>query len=179
MAINKCENGHYYDSEKYDICPHCGKKDVATPASGDVVVESKQERIALGGSRPDSGEEKTIGLFVKSKGADPVVGWLVCVAGKERGRDYRIFSGRNFVGRSAKMQIYIPDDPEVSRENHCSIVYEPIKKEFLIAPGTGTGTFLNGERLDSAKKLKNGDKIEIGGITLDFVPYCGEGRNWN
>ena len=23
MKLRKCENGHFYDEEKYDSCPHC------------------------------------------------------------------------------------------------------------------------------------------------------------
>lgn len=25
MDLTKCNNGHYYDAEKYDECPHCKK----------------------------------------------------------------------------------------------------------------------------------------------------------
>ncbi|MDR2933202.1 MAG: FHA domain-containing protein, partial [Oscillospiraceae bacterium] len=125
------------------------------------------------------GEEKTVGIYKKTKGIDPVTGWLVCVGGDERGRDYRLHTGRNFVGRSYKMQICIADDPEVSRENHCSVVFEPIKSVFMLVPGTGTATYLNGERLDGALVIKKGDMIQIGGSQMEFIPYCGEGKNWD
>lgn len=42
---------------------------------------------------------QTIALVQKEMGIDPVVGWLVCISGAEKGRDYRIHSDNNFIGR--------------------------------------------------------------------------------
>lgn len=62
---------------------------------------------------------------MKKVGIDPVVGWLVCIKGPSRGRDYRIRSGRNGIGRSDAMDVPIAGDDTVSRENHAFLVYEP------------------------------------------------------
>ena len=35
---------------------------------------------------------------------DPVVEWLVCIDGPEKGRDYRIRSGNNYIGRSQDIE---------------------------------------------------------------------------
>lgn len=28
MNLKRCENGHFYDADRYDCCPHCGKTDM-------------------------------------------------------------------------------------------------------------------------------------------------------
>lgn len=176
MAIIKCGQGHFYDSSKHSSCPHCRDGSAVSVQAPGIAVEALSGGTAVGSAF--GGDEKTVSLYRKTRGVDPVTGWLVCVSGKERGRDYRLHTGRNFVGRSYAMQISIPDDDEISRENHCSVVYEPNKGVFLLVAGLGTNTYHNGIRLDSSAELRGGDNITIGSTDLEFVPYCGEGRRW-
>ena len=62
----------------------------------------------------DLDDEVTVALVKKESGIDPVCGWLVCISGADIGRDYRIKTERNFVGRSANMDIMINGDAYVS-----------------------------------------------------------------
>jgi hypothetical protein len=79
---------------------------------------------------------------------DPVVGWLVCVAGPDKGRDYRIHAERNFIGRGADMDIAVAGDEQISRKNHAVISYNPKRHTFTIAPGDSHGlTYLNDDEL--------------------------------
>ena len=55
----------------------------------------------------DDDDEVTVALVSKSSGIDPVCGWLVCVEGPDKGRDFRIKTERNFIGRSTSMDIVI------------------------------------------------------------------------
>ena len=48
----------------------------------------------------------------------PVCGWLVCIEGARVGMDYKIFKGKNFVGRGDAMDIQILGDNEINRKNH-------------------------------------------------------------
>ncbi len=207
MAVIKCENSHYYDSSKYSECPHCksGTPDQSKSPLGmerqieDMMTIAKysqnihispqvskssaydnEKTVNMQLSAPSAvrGEEKTVGLFKKTMKMDPVVGWLVCVSGNEKGRDYRIHSGRNFVGRSHKMDICIVDDEGISRENHCSIIYDPKGNTFILMPGEGTSTFLNGEFADKSAFLTENCLIKMGESEFYFVPYCKEGRVW-
>ena len=183
MAVIKCNNGHFYDDAKFEVCPHCAKErngnaldfaDEKTVAkiSRDKAMEDLTQYIGT------DGDEKTISIFTKRAGADPVVGWLVCEDGAEKGRDYRIHSGRNFVGRVDKMDVVVKDDPEITREDHCSVVYDPKTGSFMLAPGHGTITFLNGEHLGQPKEVCEGDVIEIGSSKFVFIPFCKGGRKW-
>ena len=133
MAIVQCENGHYYDDEKYTACPHCGEEGGEDSSTMSFVEEEElaHDKLAV----MAGGGEKTVGFFQGRIKLDPVVGWIVCTEGPERGRDYRIHVGRNFVGRSYKMDISIIDDKAISRENHCSLVYDPMHGDFILVPG--------------------------------------------
>jgi hypothetical protein len=69
-------------------------------------------------------------------GIDPVVGWLVCIEGPDRGRDYRIHTERNFIGRAPTMDIAITGDPAISWDNQAVLSYNPRRHTFRLAPGT-------------------------------------------
>jgi len=124
-------------------------------------------------------EGKTVGMYVKNQGIDPVVGWLVCINGKDRGKDYKIRAGRNSVGRSENNDIQISGDPSISRENHATIVFDPKKNQFRVIAGDGRGiVYLNGESVDLVSELKERDQIEIGETMLLFIPLCTDKFSW-
>lgn len=196
MAITRCPNGHYYDEAKFSSCPHCSafganRRPEGTESAGfrGAIPEDDERTLAKPAPfSPADGEkterfsgaddEKTIGLMRGAMRVDPVVGWLVCVEGAEKGRDYRLHSGRNFIGRTWKMDVNIVDDRSVSRENHASIVFEPYEGAFVIVNGESVKTYLNGEPVTRPMPLKAGDKIGLGDSLYDFVPYCGKDRKW-
>ena len=124
-------------------------------------------------------EGATVGVFKARIGIEPVVGWLVCVGGPDRGRDYRIRSQRNFIGRDPRMDISISSDDQISRENHAAITYHPRSNSFKLAPGEAHGiTYLNNESVDVPVLLKPYDSIELGATKLIFVPFCSEAFQW-
>jgi len=172
MSVIRCENGHFFDNEKYVQCPHCENGNAS-----DAVRRSRKMKELVLNKKSYPQDEKTIGIF-KIDNQDPVVGWLVCVQGKEKGRDYRIHAGRNFVGRHYKEDISLPDDERVAGNNHCSIVYEPRSNTFLLVKGEGDYTCINGERLDIQQIVHEDDYIEIGSSLFVFIPFCKGERTW-
>jgi len=107
------------------------------------------------------------------------VGWLVCVEGADKGRDYRIRSEKNFIGRSEKMDIQISGDETISRENHAVVSFNPKNNAFKIHPGDGRGiVYLNGDDVDTPQELKPFDTVELGQTKLMFMPFCGERFQW-
>lgn len=176
MAIIQCEFGHYYDDEKYAECPHCEEQ----IGEGDLTMSFVEEEerahdklAAMAGS-----DERTVGVFQARMKADPVVGWLVCMEGPERGRDYRIHTGRNFLGRSYGMDLTVRDDLSISREKHCSIVYDPKHGDFMLVPGEGTNTYVNSSLLKEPVRMEDGDAIGIGGSVFVFIAFCKGERTW-
>jgi hypothetical protein len=176
MAIIQCEQGHYYDDEKYGACPHCAAHEGGPDGLTVAFAESEQIQDRLASMISDDGV--TRGVFQSRMKADPVVGWLVCTEGAEKGRDYRIHAGRNFIGRSYKMDVSIPDDETVTRDNHCSLAFDPLHSAFLLAPGEGTGVLVNGKLLQEPVEIKNEDAIRIGSSEFVFMAFCGSARKW-
>jgi type III secretion system (T3SS) inner membrane Yop/YscD-like protein len=177
MAMVRCDAGHYFDPQQHKTCPHCGVKVAGVDSTVRLSAEESPEAKTQART-PDSG--KTVAILERRTGIDPVVGWLVCIAGPERGRDYRIRSGRNFIGRSPHMHVSLGGDNSVSREKHAILSFDPKKSRFSIGAGDSTGlTYLNDETVETVQSLKSHDIIELGETQLLFVPLCGEQFSWS
>lgn len=192
MQMKRCEMGHYYDPEKHSTCPSCGVSNLDIGETRPH-IEASATTNGFSGQQKDSSthrpgqpqvrpndEAHTVGFFRKKVGIDPVVGWLVCTEGPDRGRDYRIHSEKNFIGRSQSMNICIQNDESVSRDNHAAVSYNPKNKTFKIHPGSSRGlVYLNGNDVDMPTELSMYDVIELGQTKLVFIPFCGEKFQWD
>ncbi len=116
------------------------------------------------------------GVFAKSQ---PLTGWLVCIDGVEKGKDYRLHEEYNYIGRSPKMDVCIAGDGSVSWERHAIIAYDREERMFFFAPSSG-GSIVrhNGRAVLNNVQLKSGDQLKIGNSTFLFVPFCGEHFQW-
>ncbi|MCK5652111.1 MAG: FHA domain-containing protein [Gemmatimonadetes bacterium] len=136
------------------------------------------EASARAGSKEDEGV--TIGVAGQPRGVDPVVGWLVCVKGPDRGRDFRIRAERNFIGRSRDMDVALTEDQSVSRDRHAILSYDPRTHVFVLAPGEGRGlVYHNGTSVLTPVQVNAHDTIELGESTLRFIPLCGDDFSWS
>lgn len=109
----------------------------------------------------------------------PVVGWLVCVSGPAKGRDYRIHSQYNYIGRGQHMDICISGDNHISTDRAAILAYDPQEKFFSFGPGMGHNVVrVNGKMLMNAVQLNAYDELTIGETKLLFVPLCGERFDW-
>ena len=206
MNLVRCENGHFYDQGKNASCPHCegsGGDSVTVPimrssANDDVTVAntpnsqvteaanqagSLQEAVkaaaSSSGNVPGADSEKTVGFFSSAIGLEPVVGWLVCTEGEHFGEDFRLKSGRNFIGRSTGMDVAITKDGTVSRERHTAVVYEPKGNLFIVQPGDSKElSYLNGEVVLSPVQLNANDRLSVGQTELMFIPCCTANFKW-
>ncbi len=193
MPLKRCENGHYFEPTKHTSCPSCGvagidftptrpKRDAgatapAPDAAGAAVSQPDAANRAARQAALDAG--KTVPLVRRATGIDPVVGWLVCVRGADRGRDYRIHSEKNFIGRSSSMDVCIVGDDTISRENHAAVSFNPKNLQFKLYPGEGRGlVYLNGAEVDAPVAIHAADRVEIGQTALMFVPLCGGTFSW-
>ena len=133
-------------------------------------------------SEPEEEEEdygRTVAVIKKQMGIDPVVGWLVCKTGAEKGKDYRIHAENNYIGRSESMDICIHGDETITRENHAIVTYDNIKGEFFFTPGMGRSIIrINGNVVLAPTKLNAFDEIEMGITKFVFVPLCGPDFTW-
>ncbi len=197
MKLVKCSNGHYYDEERYNKCPHCNAEQsrndgVTVPVMNEPIHDAVTVAMGVSGqgksslkdavdaaTTPERGE-KTVGFFKTKMGTEPVVGWLVCVEGEHFGEDFKLKSGRNFIGRGSNMDVAIVKDNSVSREKHAVIVYEPRNNIFIAQPGESKELcYLNESVVLNPEQLKQGDMILVGNTKLMFVPCCNAAFNWD
>ena len=175
-TLTRCENGHFYDSEKYRNCPYCA---IQTGSVGDTVPVQKLDLSFRSGQQkqPDDIGE-TVGYY-DAMPVKPVVGWLVAVEGASQGRDFRLCSGRNYIGRSDDMDIQLKNDPMVSRNRHAIVVFDPISGRTLCQAGESRELYyLNDAVVTDAVELRQGDILTIGRSKLMFVPFCGALHSW-
>ena len=163
MTLTRCGSGHFYDEDKFDKCPHCM---TSRQVESETVALIRNNEVTVAGQG--------------AIGADPVVGWLVCVRGNHRGEDFKLKTGRNAIGRATGMDIPIIGDSAVSRENHAFVTYDPQAISFTATPGdTDALSYLNGDPLRAATVLKANDTLTLGATKLMFFPCCSDAFNWD
>lgn len=124
-------------------------------------------------------EQHTVGDMQQSMGLEPVVGWLVCIEGPEKGKDYRLLGRINTIGRSEKMDVCIKGDPTISKENHARLGYDPKNNRFRLIPAASSNNiYLNEDVVDMPTPLKAYDVIEFGQTKLVFIPLCSSRFSW-
>jgi hypothetical protein len=195
MAVQECANGHLYDTDQYASCPYCegggnrinfGNSNLGKTVAAAVPVAGAAEPIgstvapaSYRRQQEDRDTGKTVAVFQKRMNCEPVVGWLVCLEGAEKGKDYRIYGKNNTIGRSEKMDICIKGDSTISRENHARLAYDEKHNAFHLIPGESTNTiYLNDEPVYMPTKLEAYDIIELGDCKMTFVPFCNEKFSW-
>jgi hypothetical protein len=125
-------------------------------------------------------DNKTVGIMKEKLGIDPVVGWLVCIAGKEVGKDYKIKGQINTIGRSEKMDICIKNDNTISYENHARLSYSERNQKFNLIPAESKNViYLNDNEVFTPTLLNAYDVIDFGETKLMFIPFCSDKFNWN
>jgi hypothetical protein len=175
MSLKRCGNGHLYNPKKYAQCPYCEDGEVEKSKDKKEVVDKKYSTVS---DTNDSGL-KTKAFWNENEGVEPVVGWLVCIEGTERGKDYKLRSDKNFIGRSEEMHICIASDTYISRRNHAVVAYNPKQRNFVLIPGEGTGIiYVNEEAIYAPTEIKPYDVVEMGKSKFIFISLCGQHFEW-
>jgi hypothetical protein len=198
--MQRCEQGHFYDASVNRRCPACGIPGLdinptraATGAYSEPAAAPRPEPPAARPTRPvgggdgltrgarDLSEGRTVAWWDKEKtGTNPVVGWLVAISGPNKGRDYRIYSEGNSIGRAPENKIAIQGDETISRDKHAILFYDPLSEDaaYHIHTGGGPMVYLNGKAVYQPTPLKAYDIITLGNTKLLFVPLCNERFQW-
>lgn len=199
MNLKKCENGHYYDSDKYAACPRCGRREAsslkktADSAPQNVVSQAAafEPAVSQGFSQPVSSEpevsqetaiQETVlqqSEAVQQKPKRKITGWLVCIKGELEGAVYELKSGKNTIGGDSKLDIVLAEDKQVARGCQMVVTYDPETRSFVANAGTSRElSYLNGQVVLFNQAMQNRDILQIGGETLLFIPLCGEDFAW-
>ncbi|VBB09021.1 Hypothetical protein LUCI_4307 [Lucifera butyrica] len=162
MSLIRCQNGHMFSARRHGtVCPYCN-----------IETATKTRQTA-----PATDAELEEDLFYEE--IEPVCGWLVCIEGAQRGLDYKIRQGKNFIGRADDMDIQVLGDNAISRRNHATVVYDPKNRNTVLLPGESSGlAYLNGDAVYVPKELSAYDIVELGKSRFLFIPFCGEHFEW-
>jgi len=167
MALQRCRNGHLFSEKKHGtICPFCNIS----------LEQDKAKDDPLGQYNETFLDELADGKRI--------AGWLVCVAGVSKGKDYRVFPAKNFIGRSPEMDIRILGDNDIETRNHAIILYDPEKNNTHVLSGDSRGLVYKLDANDiweivhEPKILSAGDRLKIGGSEFMFVPFCGDNEGF-
>ncbi len=111
---------------------------------------------------------------------DPVSGFLAVISGPGRGIVSTLHYGRNSVGRDVSQAIALDHgDSRISRENHCTVTYDPVSRKFYLQNGEGNKlTYLEGQPVLEPVQLAAGNQIRVGDTVLRFIPLCGKDFDW-
>lgn len=134
-------------------------------------------------TKPPQGDDfaKTmpIGETAQKKAGFRVTGWVVAVDGPNKGKDYRLHAGYNYIGKE-KGDVIITGDPHISREQDSVIACDTRTGGFYASHVKGVNLLLvNGEPVISGSvKLNACDIITVGETKLVFVPLICDKFMW-
>ncbi len=178
-----CKNGHNYDSSLND-CPYCPNPNVAR------VIEAATEnqktvidKAASVKTTPDIEDfehspdvattppknmppaQKTV-ITTQSPAINEQVnarlaGWLVSFDIDPMGKEFRLYEGRNKIGRADNCTVTV-DDSSVSEEH--ALLYVKDNKVLLQDELSTNGTFVNGRKIEERVSLNDNDKVRFGNI---------------
>lgn len=175
----KCEHGHFYDETKYDSCPYCAEAKRQEGIDSRKVFHPHDEEATMPYHAKADDPDYTVPFYGTEIGNEQfVTGWLVCIEGPARGRDYKISFGYTRIGRGYHMDISIPEDISITRDNHCSIAYDDKKCRFYLVPSGGNLVYLNSALLTKPTQLKERDLIQIGNSVFQFIPFANGDFKW-
>ena len=151
-----------------------------------------KDTAPVGNESPADADPKTRRMGVQATGkgtapgseTDPVVGWVVVVAGPGKGKSLPLGNGNNAMGRSSGSRVPLAfGDNEIHREGHAIITFDPRSREFFLQPGTGSNTtnltYLDGKLVLQPKEIRTGQEIMLGSTKLRFVALCGPEFAWD
>ena len=159
--IERCPDGHFYNSSRTgEFCAVCGKK--LDPPEAEEMTPEETEELTL------------------QQEANKVCGWLVCIKGNNKGQDYVIREGKNFLGSASDMDIQVVGDKKIEKRNHAVIMYDPRQRSTMLLPPESRGmVYLNGQVLFEPTVLEPYDDLELGGSVFKYAPFCGHSFSWS
>ena len=185
-GFTKCANGHYY-KEELASCPYCqsgnkptelidhkGKTQLHTE-----IKEENKTRIVIPKITPEQSNNRTVfgkevvdeiegKKVVKTdyRNERKLVGWIVTYSFNEMGADFRLYEGRNIIGRDFDCNITVPD--KMMSGKHATILFKNDK--FKIKDELSShGTWVNDSDIeDEHIELHDNDLIRIGETVFKF-----------
>lgn len=120
----------------------------------------------MDGNKTQFFDENVEGVKEGKRAYRKLVGWLVSYTIDKCGVDFKLYEGRNIIGRDGDCQIVIPDGTVTGK--HAVILYRNGKYS-ITDQQSSNGTYVNGEDIElEPKYINDGDIIKIGDTELTF-----------
>ncbi|MDR1330712.1 MAG: FHA domain-containing protein [Tannerella sp.] len=195
MAKKTCIRGHIYDSSLYgDKCPHCPSQGTDTvindgrgntagiPGKTEVHPEGKTHAggastniptILMGDAQATGGNAPGGTVIRPVDGGTPtpaagrkLTGLLVTYDATPDGQVFKLYEGRNIIGRDAASTVCIPGDSQISGKH---LVIRYLEGVFKFQDElSSNGTYVNGALAETGE-LNTFDVIRIGSTRLLFI----------
>lgn len=199
MIMRQCPKGHFYDQEESQECPFCeaGRLigqvrtlEPLIPATQPVMPVTQPVVPATQAAFPATQPVEPAQLPKTMPAADlefprtlpilsMVCGWLVCLDGSARGRDFAIRSGRNTVGYDRINDICLPRPGNVAFGSQAILIYDEPNRRFVLQTRSSDSKIsVNALPLVTPTELAAYDRITIDGAELLFIPLCSDRFSW-
>ncbi len=171
-----CAIGHMYPAN-LPQCPYCprpgagagpaGKAGPTRPESGGGPGAGKAAPTRPPRSERQPAPRKATKIAKEDR---PLAGWLVVLSSRseEIYRDYRLYEGRNKIGRVGGGGAIQIDDEETSGE-HAVLTCED-DEYYITDVGSANGTYVNGQKVRDVP-ISDGDFIKLGKTVLVFRTF--------
>lgn len=187
MATKKCPNGHQYDSGIYgDNCPFCPSSShtrVNTTGPTRPTISSYPETFASGDGDKTIPLQEEIGGgggghtvirtidgtgIGNSYGGRKIVGVLISYSGNPCGEVFKIYEGRNTIGRANTCDIVFKDEKMSGK--HLMILFVEAEGVFWAEDQmSSNGTYINGKFSRGMTEIKTNDVIVLGNTKMVFL----------
>lgn len=141
------------DTPTVPVSPHPGGKNTPNhTVFGDEIIETTQ-----------NGSQQVV---IQKRSTRKLVGWLVSYSFDPMGVDFKLFEGRNIIGRDVDCNITVNDG--LMSGKHAILLYRDNK--YKISDNLSThGTFVNDIDIeDEHCELHDGDSIKLGATIFKF-----------
>lgn len=171
MNIAKCNNGHFFDKDKYNECPHCKEEINAIGKESSISKERDLPETVAYYQEKKITEKKSEDIMKKntadisdgndvSKENKIVVGWLVGISGYAYGRAYHLYVDETTV-------------------KGCVIGFNTETQQFYLNFNSSKGyIYVNQAEVVESIYLNYMDVIIIEGFEYMLVPLCKDGFSW-
>lgn len=164
--MNSFKSQNFFDDEEYKdetiSDNNFGSEDTETDLehehNGNDTISEESPKEGFPSQHP---KDETV-IMGKRKDA---LAWLIRLKGGKVVKKIRLKEGANLIGRSTRSEVVV-DDEEISDE-HARIIKEG-KNYKLIDIGSLNGTYLNGTKVTSPKRLEDEDEIKFANIKFIF-----------
>lgn len=165
-----CPNGHIMQAG-WPRCPYCPQTAGSRKPVPKTRVASAIDIKKMIKPKPKPRPKQPMRTkLIEVEEAAPAVGWLVCLNGRYKGKDFRIKEGKNTIGHEKNCDILLEEEYVSLRHANINHLRKDGENIFILVDlDSANGTFLNdNEEPISKEELVDNDKVVFGQTGFRF-----------